>query len=82
MEDKKDETGLLGEIRVLINKEDQSIIRVGTVEMADAVKAALKNEVGVSIEKIGGEKKTCLSDPDKDYEDSLCQIAEDMVEED
>ena len=71
--------GMLGEIRITKDTEGHSVIRVGTAEMEKAVKEAISNEEGVTIEKIGGEKKTCLSDSDKNYGDSLCQIADDIV---
>ena len=74
-----DNEGMLGEIRITKDTKGHSVIRVGTAEMEKAVKEAIGNEEGVTIEKIGGEKKTCLSDPHKDYGDSLCQIAEDIV---
>lgn len=74
------EDGTLGEIRITVDTEGHSVIRVGTYEMESAVKEALSNDTGVTIEKIGGEKKVCLSEPDKDFENSLCQIAKDIAE--
>jgi len=80
MAEDKEKKGTLGEVRISIDAEGHSVIRVGTPEMASAVKKALSNDKGVTIEKIGGDKKVCLSEPDKEYGASICQIAEDLME--
>ena len=73
-------TGTRGDIRITEDEEGHSVIRVGTEEMVGAVKKAVSNEKGVTIEKIGGEKKVCLSEPGKNYGDSICQIMDDLEE--
>ena len=80
MAEDKEKKGTLGEVKISTDTEGHSVVRVGTLEMASAVKTALSNDKGVTIKKIGGDRKVCLSEPEKDYGASLCQIAEDIVE--
>ena len=73
-------TGTRGDIRITEDTRGLSVIRVGTMEMKEAVRKAISNEKGVTIEKIGGEKDICLSEPGKNYGDSICQIMKDLEE--
>jgi hypothetical protein len=79
MVDEKEKEEAFGEVKVYTDEEGHSVMRVGTPELESAVRKALTNDKGVTIEKIGGKRKVCLSEPDKDFGSSVCQIVEDMM---
>jgi hypothetical protein len=47
-DEEKEKKGMLGEIRISKDTEGHSVIRVGTLEMASAVKKALSDDKGVT----------------------------------